>query len=612
MKLLFTFLFILCCSFYSTAQITVDYTNFNNGIVNGWVFSNGSESNQWVAGIHESYYDMSSRSAVYISGNQGSSYGYQNTSTSLVHMYKDFPIASISNDLLLTFKLKCDGEDNRDYLSIFTVSATYNPQAGVEITKGNVGRSEYSGSDIWRGYSVKINRADLTENSFRLVFSWKNDDNGIGENPAAIDDIRLSELNINYNDWTPRLNLPSGRYYSGSIVSGYSAYIAGGDVTGGGVGTTAMLEVDYVGNSQRDLPPLSDALRLNEMVKFDGGLINIGGFYTGSTTPNNKVNKLNLSNFSWETDTDFPQNIFYHRLGVHKWNTLYSVGGSNETNTLLNNVYYRTDESSDWNDATPLPGDGRADGGMEVLNRSNRMIYVGGFTNSFDFPVQVDSVFIGEIDTSNPGNITWSTGSNFPGGPRARLRIFEWGRDKVIVVGGTNGDDFGTATIFDDVWMYDLNEDEWEMLTDIPTGVCAYMGGSARLASGLRAVFISGGIRNGPALSNIQTVMYDSSQSVTSTGESESSLPVTFLLEQNYPNPFNPTTLIRYHLPEGQSVTLKVYDILGKEIRTLVDEFQAAGVYEIEFSGADLSSGVYFYKLHTNEKSMVRKMILMK
>ncbi len=83
-------------------------------------------------------------------------------------------------------------------------------------------------------------------------------------------------------------------------------------------------------------------------------------------------------------------------------------------------------------------------------------------------------------------------------------------------------------------------------------------------------------------------------------------------LEQNYPNPFNPSTVIKYSLKESGKVTLKIYDMLGKEVMTLVNETQNAGSHLINFNGNGLASGVYFYKLDTGSFTQVKKMILMK
>jgi len=91
----------------------------------------------------------------------------------------------------------------------------------------------------------------------------------------------------------------------------------------------------------------------------------------------------------------------------------------------------------------------------------------------------------------------------------------------------------------------------------------------------------------------------------------------SFILFQNYPNPFNPTTKIRYTVPNvGVSlmkpVQLTVYDVLGNEISTLVDENKTTGIYEIEFNASRLSSGTYFYQLKADNFIETKKMILMK
>jgi len=88
--------------------------------------------------------------------------------------------------------------------------------------------------------------------------------------------------------------------------------------------------------------------------------------------------------------------------------------------------------------------------------------------------------------------------------------------------------------------------------------------------------------------------------------------PLTFTLEQNYPNPFNPITIINYELPIESKVTLKVYDMLGKEIETLVEKVQDAGKYKVEFDGRGIPSGIYFYKLSTSSNSATCKMLLVK
>ncbi len=100
---------------------------------------------------------------------------------------------------------------------------------------------------------------------------------------------------------------------------------------------------------------------------------------------------------------------------------------------------------------------------------------------------------------------------------------------------------------------------------------------------------------------------------VTSVKEYNSVIPDNFALNQNYPNPFNPSTNISYSLPARNFVTLKVHDILGKEVQTLINEIQQSGTYTIDFNAGGLSSGVYFYSLQIGDTfSKTKKMLLIR
>ena len=86
----------------------------------------------------------------------------------------------------------------------------------------------------------------------------------------------------------------------------------------------------------------------------------------------------------------------------------------------------------------------------------------------------------------------------------------------------------------------------------------------------------------------------------------------SYYLYQNYPNPFNPSTTISWQLPVSSWQTLKVYDLLGNEIATLVNEFKPAGSYEVKFDASALSSGTYFYRLQAGKYVETKKLILLK
>jgi|WetSurSiteA1Bulk_404760.scaffolds.fasta_scaffold00523_4 photosystem II stability/assembly factor-like uncharacterized protein len=158
----------------------------------------------------------------------------------------------------------------------------------------------------------------------------------------------------------------------------------------------------------------------------------------------------------------------------------------------------------------------------------------------------------------------------------------------------------------DKVYRSTNNGDNW---TEISTGLPdAYIHSLAVDADGY---IFAGTLNNG---------VYRSLESTTSVGDDNLISPNTFSLEQNYPNPFNPSTTIRYNIPtviasetkQSQMVTLKVFDILGNEVATLVNEEKPAGSYEVKFNASGLSSGIYFYKLQAGSLVETKKMTLLR
>lgn len=116
------------------------------------------------------------------------------------------------------------------------------------------------------------------------------------------------------------------------------------------------------------------------------------------------------------------------------------------------------------------------------------------------------------------------------------------------------------------------------------------------------------------AVNNNSESNYSNTATVsTITGvEKNKQIPTEFKLDQNYPNPFNPTTIISYSIPENSFVQLKIYDLLGNVITTLVSENQSAGIYKITFDGSNLTSGIYFYQLITPKYTSTKKLMLVK
>lgn len=117
---------------------------------------------------------------------------------------------------------------------------------------------------------------------------------------------------------------------------------------------------------------------------------------------------------------------------------------------------------------------------------------------------------------------------------------------------------------------------------------------------------------------DLQVGFWKPAQILTPIQEAKNTLPKEYKLEQNYPNPFNPSTTISYEVPQESYVTLKVYDILGREVAALVSGEKPTGQYKVNFNAVNLASGIYFYRIDAKSKTFskeftkVGKMILLK
>ncbi len=99
---------------------------------------------------------------------------------------------------------------------------------------------------------------------------------------------------------------------------------------------------------------------------------------------------------------------------------------------------------------------------------------------------------------------------------------------------------------------------------------------------------------------------------VVGVAQRDNGIPAAFALAQNYPNPFNPSTIIHFDIPMTSSVTLKLYNVLGQEVRTLVDEVKTPGRYDVRLDAAGLASGAYFYRIHAGSFVAVKKLLLLR
>jgi hypothetical protein len=166
---------------------------------------------------------------------------------------------------------------------------------------------------------------------------------------------------------------------------------------------------------------------------------------------------------------------------------------------------------------------------------------------------------------------------------------------------------FSIPTTCKEIWYYnvydtsDTNTWSWVYTEILASGFGVIFRGRGELGYDL---YLRGAVING--------LLYGDTTLVAVQELGRGIFPTQVTLFQNYPNPYNPTTKINFELSKRTHVRLKIFDVLGREVRSLIDTTQSAGKYSLDFNAHELPSGIYFYRLETAEIIQTKKMILQK
>jgi len=394
------------------------------------------------------------------------------------------------------------------------------------------------------------------------------------------------------NTWIYKTNIPTARTFLSGCVLNDKFYIIGGAPS-----TSATRKVEMY-DPQNDLwstlqdLPLSRCYAavctFNEKIYVFGGAT---GMWTNST---NSIFVYDMQSNTWSQIADMPYSI--GGCGIAVVDTLiYLIGGSlNASSPPVSTVMTFDPLTENWLQKTDLLSPRNM---LSACVVDGKIYAIGGTTENWE------NVYYKKVEMYDPAADTWTPKEDMPTG--------RWGmassvvNNLVFIIGGR----YGTSTSINEV--YNPITNSWILHTPLQ---------KARTVGGVinNKIYVTGG-HQGPPLVMISSLEELTPEITDCDDESYLFTPEIFLLEQNYPNPFNPSTKISWQLPVSSWQTLKVYDVLGNEVATLVNGEKEAGYHSIDFNGSDLPSGVYFYQLRTDLSSIsgqvfidTKKMLLLK
>lgn len=497
--------------------------------------------------------------------------------------------------------------------------------------------------------STSINTLTVNGNTLYAGGAFDSVDGVLRNNLAAFDLTTgsLSNWNPYPSDWVNTVSTFGSTVFAG----GYFTSVNGTTRNG-------LAAIDLVSNSLLPWNPIVGGNWVTSMVVMDSSLY-VGGYFS-SIGGNNAQRLAAINKFTGSFIPGMPS-VSYSIEDLLIYNNLLYIGGTlgtvgDSVRNGLASIDLSTKNVSAWNPNNhPLGGDYNTVNSLAIVDST---LYIGGsFGMAGDSIRQCLAAF--NITTgvvlpwapTQPGNIDGkirkivvSGNSVYAGGGFTKIGgipisalakidrqsgvIDPWdsklitsnsGRDGIIGINdlaivdsllftvgpilSQNGiprqgiAELNLVTALPTYQIPSMNEEVYKIVVDSATGT-VYIGGAFTNFNDESQSFFAA--YTDPSLSSMTSI------------RKGQNMPAEFSLEQNYPNPFNPTTVINFQMPAASFVTLKVYDILGNVVKTLVDDFKSQGNYSVGFDGSNLATGVYFYQLRAGTFVSTKKMLMIK
>lgn len=353
-------------------------------------------------------------------------------------------------------------------------------------------------------------------------------------------------------------------------------YFGGSTTWGGAVRYSRIYRFDGTSWSYYDTIPDNNLWDVRSAIVGDNVYL-IGGWPSGASL----TRRYNITTKQWTTLANCPNTQTWGITSELINNRVYLINSAGR-------IWEYNISTNTWTERAALSASGSWDLSSVLYNNE---IYVLGFSNRTFYKY-------------NPTTNTWTRLADSP----VQIGATSMGiiNNFIYCAGGNNNG--GSNAFYNTVWRYDINTNTWvEDLKKLSSkrhwmARAIYKGG----------MYVLGGFDStGNAVNNVEEIIPQG----TATNINEElnlKLPEEFSLYQNYPNPFNPTTTISWATPINGWHSLKIYDVLGNEVATLLEEWKQAGRHSIVFDATDLTSGVYLYQLRINDRVQSKKLLLLK
>jgi photosystem II stability/assembly factor-like uncharacterized protein len=298
------------------------------------------------------------------------------------------------------------------------------------------------------------------------------------------------------------------------------------------------------------------------------------------------------SNTGWASGLWYNPGIYKTINGGQIWfqqstqyfNSIFFTDELNGWATIDSNIYYTTNGGDDW--------------GLQNSNTDSKLRSIFFINQNNGWAVGDNGIILHTANGGTPVELM-----SFIAGVENDNVTLNW-----TTATETNNSGFSVESKQVHSLQSTVGNEEWKTIS--------FVNGHGTTTEPQSYSFIDLNLSAGKYQYRLKQIDFDGTFEYSNTIEVEITPPAKFSLEQNYPNPFNPTTKIRFTIPvveTGLALSLlKVYDVLGNEVATLVNEYKTAGNYEVEFDASKLSSGVYYYQLKADEFIQTRKMIILK